>query len=99
MGLDLRVCLLAGSRRFALFPGRSRDGRGTARAPSDAALELLVIAGRDGGGEGVDQGAAIDRRIQTRGLKALWGSKTPITLVTCGFGRAGRQSDRCESPA
>ncbi|HEV8682088.1 MAG TPA: helix-turn-helix transcriptional regulator [Actinomycetota bacterium] len=27
----------------------------------------------------------------------LWGSKTPITLVTCGFGRAGRQSDRCES--
>jgi len=29
---------------------------------------------------------------------SLWGSKTAITLVTCGFGRAGRQSDRCESP-
>jgi len=26
----------------------------------------------------------------------LWGSKTPITLVTSGFGRAGRRSDRCD---
>ena len=29
----------------------------------------------------------------------LWGSKTPITLVTCGFARSGRRSDRRESPS
>jgi hypothetical protein len=28
---------------------------------------------------------------------ACGGQETPITLVTCGFGRAGRRSDRCES--
>ena len=32
-------------------------------------------------------------------LPGVWGSKTPITIVTCGFARAGRQSDRCESPS
>ncbi len=31
------------------------------------------------------------------GKAALWGSRTPITLATCGFGQAGRRSDRRES--
>jgi hypothetical protein len=29
--------------------------------------------------------------------RRLWGSKTPITLATCGFGQAGRQSEQRES--
>jgi hypothetical protein len=29
----------------------------------------------------------------------LQGSKTPIRLVTCGFARSGRRSDRRESPS
>jgi hypothetical protein len=37
-------------------------------------------------------------RLVCEGESSLWGSRTPITLVTCGFGRAGRQSERVESP-
>jgi len=29
-------------------------------------------------------------------FSGVWGSKTPITLVTCGFGQISGQSDRCE---
>jgi len=32
-------------------------------------------------------------------LITLWGSETPITLVTSGLGQAARRSDRCESPS
>jgi hypothetical protein len=38
--------------------------------------------------------AASDAKNLSCGSSDLWGSKTPITFVTCGFGRAGRQSDR-----
>jgi hypothetical protein len=51
--------------------------------------------------EGVEDmsGVALRERLSTRGASenvedisgVVWGSKTPITLVTCGFGPAGRQ--------
>ncbi len=34
---------------------------------------------------------------ETSPLDWVWGSITPITLATCGFGQAGRQSERRES--
>jgi hypothetical protein len=36
-------------------------------------------------------------KYKIKAANILWGSKTPITLVTCGFGRVGRRPETGQS--
>jgi hypothetical protein len=61
----------------------------SAYVPSDANHTMLTLAWTHEDKE---------YRLYVMPASLVGGSKTPITLVISGFGRAGRRSDRGESP-